>query len=112
MLCLLTEPQELQLTSKKPHPELPENQTVWKSDHQGFKEATFIQTGRRDGVTETGGDMVWHGEAVAVEKAIPHSCVVDKNEEEYLGSKQSSPRPDLTAQVSCAGKIKPQNLWL
>ena len=33
---------------------MPENQTVWKSDNQGFKEVTFIQTGRRDGDLESG----------------------------------------------------------
>ena len=32
----------------KKQPELPENQTVWKSNNQGVKEETFIQTGRRD----------------------------------------------------------------
>ena len=31
----------------KNQPELPENQTVWKSHNQGDKEETFIQTGRR-----------------------------------------------------------------
>ena len=31
----------------KTQPELPENWTVWKSDNQGVKEETFIQTGRR-----------------------------------------------------------------
>ena len=28
----------------KKQPELPENQTAWKSDNQGVKEETFIQT--------------------------------------------------------------------
>ena len=32
---------------KTKNPELPENQTVWKSDNQGVKEETFIQTSRR-----------------------------------------------------------------
>ena len=31
----------------KKQPELPEKSTVWKSDNQGIKEETFIQTGRR-----------------------------------------------------------------
>ena len=31
----------------KKQPELPENQTVWKSNNQGVKEETFIQTDRR-----------------------------------------------------------------
>ena len=41
----------------KYHPELSENQAVWKSNNQGCKEATFIQLGRR------GGDVEKHGEA-------------------------------------------------
>ena len=35
-------------------PEMPENQTVWKSDNQGVKEETFIQTGRRGRTTKPG----------------------------------------------------------
>ena len=31
----------------KKQPELTENRTIWKSDNQGIKEETFIQTGRR-----------------------------------------------------------------
>ena len=30
----------------KKQPELPENQTVWKSNNQGVKEETFTQTGK------------------------------------------------------------------
>ena len=30
-------------------PELPESQTAWKSNNQGVKEETLIQTGRKDG---------------------------------------------------------------
>ena len=50
MLCLLAQPKERNnhLKAKK-QPELPENQTVWKSDNQGIKEETFIQTGRKGG---------------------------------------------------------------
>ena len=58
MLCLLVKPQEeSKLTSKqtKNHLELPENQTVWKSNNQGFKEAIFIQMGMRHGE-----HAVWH----------------------------------------------------
>ena len=39
---------------KKKSPELPENQTVWKSDNHIFKEETFIQTGRRCGDSSQG----------------------------------------------------------
>ena len=38
----------------KKQPELPENQTVWKSNNQEVKEETFIQTSRRGG-EDTGG---------------------------------------------------------
>ena len=44
----------------------------------------------------------------AAEQAAPHSRVVDKNQEGYLGS----PRPDHTAQGSRALKINPHNFWL
>ena len=37
----------------KKQPKLPENRTVWKSDNQGVREETFIQTDRR------GGDRQW-----------------------------------------------------
>ena len=47
-MCLLTQPKEGQQQFKnKKQPELTEYQTVWKSDNQGDKEETFIQTGRR-----------------------------------------------------------------
>ena len=49
-LCLLAQQKEGQQQFKiKKHPELTENQTVWKSDSQGDKEETCIQTGERDG---------------------------------------------------------------
>ena len=65
---------------------------MWKSNNQGFKEDTFIQTGRRDR------DMVWHGEVEVVmvaEWAVPHSLVVNKNWERNLGSKRSQPQARL-----------------
>ena len=47
-LHFLTQPKEgQQQFKKKKQPELTENRTVWKSDNQGDKEETFIQTGRR-----------------------------------------------------------------
>ena len=51
------------LSKNKKQPELPENQTAWKSDNQGFKEETFIQTGRAGRE-----DTVWcsEGQVVAV----------------------------------------------
>ena len=44
-MCLLTQPKEGQQQFKnKNRPELTENRTVWKSDNQGDKDETFIQT--------------------------------------------------------------------
>ena len=40
----------------KKQPELTENQTVWKSDNQGVKEETLIQTGRRGGDGQPSGE--------------------------------------------------------
>ena len=49
-LCLLAQPKEGQQQFKnKKQPELTENRTVWKSNNQGDKDDTFIQTGRRGG---------------------------------------------------------------
>ena len=53
-LCFLTQPKEGQQFENKTKPELTENQTVWKSDNQGFKEETFTQTGRRGGDQQPG----------------------------------------------------------
>ena len=36
---------------------MPENRTVWKSDNQGVKAETFLQTARRAG----GGQPEWRG---------------------------------------------------
>ena len=59
---------------------------------------------------------MWYGEAaVTVVEGAPHSHVVDKNQEGYLGKKvrsDPSPRPGPTAQGSRAGKINPHNFWL
>ena len=42
-----------------------ENRAAWKSDNQGFKEDTFIQTGRRRRVAEMGREAAWCGKAAA-----------------------------------------------
>ena len=64
-----------------------------KSNNQGFKEDTFIQTGRRGRVAETG------GEAVAEQTGgIP------------LG--QAIPAPGHTTPGSSTGKTDPSYLWL
>ena len=45
---------------------------------------------RRGRVMETGREVVWCSKAtevvVVAEQAVPHSCVVDKDREEYFGS--------------------------
>ena len=80
--CLLVQLwQKLQLDSQnKFHPELSENRTVWKSNNQGFKEATFIQMDRRGGGTGRGlerwKDTERHGNT---NQAVPYPRVVDKN---------------------------------
>ena len=64
----------------KKQPELTENLTVWKSDNQGVKEETFIQTGRRgaDGAAGWRGLVArwWLVDPVRrrlVEQAVSHS---------------------------------------
>ena len=52
-LRLLAQPKEEHFKNKK-QPEQTENQMVWKSDNQGDKEETFIQTGRRGGDGQPG----------------------------------------------------------
>ena len=54
-LCFLIQPKEGQQQFKnKEQPELRENQTVWKSDNQGDKEETLIQTSSRGGDGQLG----------------------------------------------------------
>ena len=52
--------------SKLITPELSEKQAVWKSNNQGFKEDTFIQTDRKGTVVETGREVVQHGKVAVV----------------------------------------------
>ena len=60
-LCLLAQPKGQQQFKNKKQPELTENRTVWKSDNQGDKEETFIQTGRRGGDGQLGREDSWQG---------------------------------------------------
>ena len=61
-------PKGQQQFKNKKQPELTENRTVWKSDKQGDKEETFIQTRRRGGDRQWGRDRQpgrensWQGE--------------------------------------------------
>ena len=74
----------------KKQPELPENQTAWKSDNQGVKEETFIQTGRRGRVRKLWGEEVWQGSDWQTGRI---------SREEQLGSKTNR-----TTQGSSTGK--------
>ena len=53
---------------------MPEIRTVWKSDHQGLKENTFSQTGRRggDGPMGQGGNA---GRQQLEDQEVPQLCV-------------------------------------
>ena len=53
-LRLLAQPKGQQQFKNKKQPELTENRTAWKSNNQGDKEETFIQTGRRGRVGQPG----------------------------------------------------------
>ena len=57
MAHLLAQPQQKLQLQNKYHPELSENQAVWKFNNQGIKEDTLIQTRRRGGDTEKCGQM-------------------------------------------------------
>ena len=48
-----------------------ENQAVWKSNKQGFKEATFIQMGRRSGDTKMNGEVERHREVQRHRMGVP-----------------------------------------
>ena len=68
-MCLLAQPQGQQQFKNKKQPELTKNQTVWKSDNQGDKEETFIQTGKRGRDRQPG----WRGLAARRRLANPAS---------------------------------------
>ena len=55
----------------KKQPELPENQTVWKSDNHGVKEEIFIQTSRRCGDRKLG-QRVCMARGWLVEQVVPY----------------------------------------
>ena len=66
---------EWQQILKKKQPELPENQAVWKTNIQGVKEETFIQTGRRGGDGKSGQGRVWQGSRLQVRRWFEHWLV-------------------------------------
>ena len=72
-----------------------ENQAVWKSNNQGFKEATVIQMGKKNGDVEIHRET-WKGvercrDTEIKNGLVPHPHVVDKNQEGYVSSKGSQP---------------------
>ena len=71
-LCLLAQPREGQQFKNKKQPELTQNQTVWKSDNQGDKDETFIQTGRSGGDRQPGQTGLMARRRL-VEQVVPHS---------------------------------------
>ena len=93
----------------KYHPELSGNPAVWKSDNQGFKEATFIQMGRR-AETQRGTEK-WSG-TERQWKGQPHIHLWIITRKDTLGTRNASRRPDCPVQGSRAGKINPRNFWL
>ena len=81
-LCLLAQPKEGQQFKNKKQTELTENQTEWKSNNQGDKEETFIQTGRRgrdgqQGLVDQGGGGLWNGPGQAA-ASRPHKLVAGR----------------------------------
>ena len=86
-----------------------ENQAIQKSDNQGFKEATFIQTGKRGRDAKTQGEVRrgagrWRG------MEMQNRWV--KIRRNTSGVRDPSPRPDHPAQGSSTRKISPHNFWL
>ena len=81
-----------------------ENLTVWKSDNQGVKEETFIQTSRRGGDRQPSGEDPWQGGSWQTGQRSSwwsgwsHICM-RINREEQLGSKT-----DCATQGSSKGK--------
>ena len=96
-LCLLAQPKEGQQQFKnKTQPQLTENQTVWKSDNQGIKEETFIQTCRRSRNGQRCREDSEKGGSLQTGEYHIH---VQINGEEQLGNKT-----DHTTQGSSTGK--------
>ena len=107
MLCLRALLQQKITTrlQNKFHPDSPENQTVWKSNNQGFK-ATFFQIDRRVGDAETQRGMErW-------QDGWFHIQVWIKTGRNTSRTSDTSPRPDYLAQGSCTRMISSHNFWL
>ena len=83
---------------------MPGNQIIWKSDNQGVKEETFIQTGRKGEDGQTGGEESQQGSnwrtglGGSRQSGQSHICMWI-NREEPLGTKT-----DYVTQGSSVGK--------
>ena len=108
-------------TEKKLHldykttPESSGNRAVWKSDNQGFKEATFILMDRRGRDVERGGEVQSHGSGK--EKSWKGWSYIHmwwiKFGKDTSRVRDPSPRPDHpAAQGSSTRKMNPHNFWL
>ena len=111
----------------KKQPKLTENQTVWKFNNQGVKEKTFIQTSRRGGDGQPGGEVSQQRSGWQTgqggnwltrwgsgrrpdrqwlqEQAVPHLCA--EKQGGTTGEQDRLRNPGFQC-----GEIKPQNLWL
>ena len=84
-----------------------ENQPVWQTDGQEFKEATFIQTGRRGGDVEMHG-VAWSGAETQNELSHIHVWCI-KIGKGASGVRDPSPTAGHVAQGSSARKLSPNN---
>ena len=88
----------------KKQPELPENRTVWKSNNQGVKEETFIQTGRRGGDGQPGQRGLVASQRL-VDQVVPHL-----HADKLGGTIKEQDRPHNPGFQH--SEKKPQNHWL
>ena len=96
----------------KKQPELTGNQTVWKTDNQGVKEETFIQTGRRgrDRQTEQRRLSEKQGMADQSRQQLDDSTVRHLCADKLVGTAGDQDR--LSNPGFQCRELKPQNLWL
>ena len=86
---------------------MPENSSVWKSENQGLKEATFIQMDRRDRVAELGWkghSVVQRGSGTLVEWQSHIQGWWIKTGRDNWGMSDPSPKLDCTGQGLEPGK--------
>ena len=98
-----------------------ENQIVWKSANQGFKEDTFIETGRRSGNKQLGRVDLWHssgwrareGKTAAGRPSEAADCGVGWARLQLAGKEAAGgPSSRLSNLGLQLGEIKPQTTEL